>query len=217
MEPLTRRWTVERFQKLYYGLHTERGTWRDTYWLGHPIMKCPLDLWLYQEIIQSTRPNVIVECGTAFGASALYLAGICDLVGRGTVITVDIDVRPHRPEHARIVYIEGSSTDPATVARVREHIPAGARVMVILDSDHAKAHVLAELYTYGGMVSPGCYLVVEDTILNGNPVVPEHGPGPMEAMRDYLKVDRSFLTDERLGGKFLMTFNPKGYLRKVDL
>lgn len=88
--------------------------------------------------------------------------------------------------------------------------------MVILDSDHSKDHVLRELYTYGGMVTPGSYLVVEDTILNGHPVVPDHGPGPMEAMREYLQVDRSFLSD-RGKGKFLMTFNAKGYLKKINL
>lgn len=214
--PALDRTTVEQFQKLYYGLHTQGGTWRNTYWLGVPIMKCPLDLWLYQEMIYEVRPDVIIECGTAFGASALYLASICELVGNGTVITVDIDVRPNRPDHARIVYITGSSTDPTSVEKIKEHIRPDSSVMVILDSDHSKDHVLRELYTYGGMVTPGSYLVVEDTILNGHPVVPDHGPGPMEAMREYLQVDRSFLTDGEKG-KFLMTFNAKGYLKKINL
>lgn len=214
--PALDRMTVEQFQKLYYGLHTQGGTWRNTYWLGVPIMKCPLDLWLYQEMIYEVRPDVIIECGTAFGASALYLASICEIVGNGTVITVDTDVRPNRPDHARIIYITGSSTDPTTVEKIKERIPPDGSVMVILDSDHSKDHVLRELYTYGGMVTPGSYLVVEDTILNGHPVVPDHGPGPMEAMREYLQVDRSFLSD-RGKGKFLMTFNAKGYLKKINL
>lgn len=214
--PAIERATIERFQRLYYGRHTTGGTWRDTFWLGVPTMKCPLDLWLYQEIIHATKPDVIVETGTAFGGSALYLAGVCALAGRGKVVTVDLDPRPNRPKHDRLICVTGSSTDPETVARVKEHIPDGGAVMVILDSDHAKRHVLAELHTYGGMVSPGCYLIVEDTILNGHPVVPDHGPGPMEAMEEYLKIDRSFLTDARMG-KFLMTFNVRGYLRKIDL
>lgn len=89
-------------------------------------------------MIHEVRPDLIIECGTAFGASALYLANMCDLIGNGTVITIDIDTRPKRPQHPRIVYITGSSTDPTTVQQIKRHISPNDSVMVILDSDHSK-------------------------------------------------------------------------------
>jgi cephalosporin hydroxylase len=216
LTPVVQRLTVERFHLLYYGLHAEGGTWRDTYWMGVPLMKCPLDLWLYQEIVYRVRPAVIVETGTAYGGSALYLAHLCDLLGTGAVISVDFIERPGRPTHPRLTYLTGSSTDPAMLAQITARIPAGGTVMVILDSDHSRDHVLQELHVYGPLVTPDSYLIVEDTNLNGHPVMTTLGPGPAEALEEYLKIDRGFVVDTTMS-KFLMTFNPRGYLRKVAI
>jgi cephalosporin hydroxylase len=131
----------------------------------------------------------------------------------GEVLTIDIDDRP-RPEHPRVTYRLGSSTDPDTVAWVYERV-RGRRAMVILDSDHRQAHVAAEIAAYASLVTPGCYLIVEDTNLNGNPVALEQGPGPAEAVHDFLAKDDRFVADtnrERL----LLTFNPGGYLLRVQ-
>lgn len=205
---------MERFHRLYYDLHRFGGTWARTTWLGVPVLKCPLDLWIYQEILDEVRPDLIVETGTAAGGSALYLASLCDVLGRGRVITVDVADRPGRPAHPRLTYLAGSSVAPETLAAVRARIGAGERVLAILDSDHRFAHVLAELRAYGPLVSPGSYLIVEDSNLNGRPVRPGHGPGPAEAIEAFLGETADFVVD-RDREKFLLSFNPGGYLRRV--
>lgn len=181
--------------------------------MGVPVQKTPFDLWIYQEILHDIKPDVIVECGTAFGGSALFMADVCDLIGNGRIITVDIDPVPARPMHSRIEYILGSSIDPAVIEAVREKIKPSEKVMVVLDSAHNKDHVLSEMKLYGPMVSPGSYLIVEDGNLNGHPVMLAAGPGPTEAIKDFLDADALFEVDpskERL----MFTFNPSGYLRK---
>jgi cephalosporin hydroxylase len=202
---------VLRFHDRYYGSRV----WMDTYWRGVPTQKCPLDLWVYQEIIWSTRPDLIVETGTAAGGSALYLASICDLQGHGRVITIDIEDRPDKPRHRRIEYVSGrSSVDPAVVAHVRRRA-SGGQVMVILDADHSRDHVLAELRAYAPMVTAAQYLIVEDTNINGHPVLPEFGPGPMEAVQAFMAENGDFEPDDQRE-KFMLTFNPGAYLRRVS-
>ena len=203
---------VDEFHKLYYNSSAQ--TWGRTYWLGVAAQKCPLDLWIYQEIIFQLRPDLIVETGTADGGSALFLASICDLLGRGKVISIDIEDRTDRPAHKRIEYWLGSSTEEEIVGRVKKEAAGEETVMVILDSDHHHEHVLRELQIYGPLVSPGSYLIVEDTNVNGHPVLPEFGPGPWEAVDDFLRGRDDFIMDERRE-KFFMTFNPKGFLLRV--
>jgi cephalosporin hydroxylase len=178
-----------------------------------PAQKCVFDLWVYQEILHELRPAAIVECGTANGGSALFLASVCDLLGLGKVITVDIVDKPGRPSHERITYVTGSSTDPEVVARVRGLVGNGAPVLVILDSDHERDHVLNELRLYAPLVSAGSYLIVEDSNVNGHPVVSDFGPGPAEAVEQFLVETEEFEVD-RSREKFFLTFNPNGYLRK---
>jgi cephalosporin hydroxylase len=206
---------VALFHRLYYydGLR-RNGTWSDTRWLGVPTQKNPLDLWVYQEILFETRPEIVVETGTASGGSALYLASLCDLLGTGRVISVDIDVVEGRPEHERITYLTGSSTSEEIVAKVREQAAGAASVMVVLDSDHRKGHVLDELRLYSALVTVGGYLVVEDTNINGHPVYRKFGPGPMEAVDEFLRGTSDFVIDTKRE-KFHMTFNPGGYLCRV--
>ena len=146
----------------------------------------PLDLWVYQEILHELRPRFIVECGTAAGGSALFLASVCELLGVGEVVTVDIEERPGRPAHDRITYLRGSSVAEDVVGRVKGLVRDAAPVLVILDSDHSREHVLRELRLYGEIVTPGSYLIVEDTNVNGHPVSELHGPGPMEAVEQFL-------------------------------
>jgi cephalosporin hydroxylase len=202
---------VEAFHRLFYDTHDT--TWKQTFWLGVTVRKCAFDLWTYQEILVDTRPDLIVETGTYLGGSAFYLAGICDLLGHGKVVTVDISAPPGRPRHRRITYHQGSSTDPGIVDRVARRARSAKRVMVVLDSNHSREHVLRELEVYGPLVTPGCYLVVEDTNVNGNPVLPDHGPGPMEAVEEFLATTDDFEVDRSRENR-LLTFNPSGYLRR---
>ena len=203
---------IDAFHHLYYD-YPER-TWNNTYWMGVPTQKCPLDLWVYQEIIFELRPNVIIECGTCRGGSALFLASVCDLIRNGRVFTVDIDPAPSRPKHKRVHYILGSSTDSAVVDRIRREIRPRDRVLAILDSDHSKEHVLNELRAYSPLVTAGSYVIVEDTNINGHPVYPDFGPGPMEAVEEFLSENSDFEVD-RSREKFLMGFNPGGWLRRI--
>jgi len=203
--------TVDRFHRLYYD--SDNRTWKDTFFLGVRTAKCPLDLWIYQELLFELRPELIVECGTAWGGSALYLATMCDLVGTGHVVTIDIADVPGRPEHPRITYVSGSSTDEDIVAMVRRRAGWVRPVLVILDSDHSQAHVEAELDAYADLVTPGSYLVVEDTNVNNHPVLPEFGPGPWEAVDGFLGQHPEF-TPDPTREKFFLTFNPRGFLRR---
>ena len=214
LDPADEQSVVTEFHRLYFDARAFNMTWRNTYFMGHAILKCPLDLWLYQEILHTVRPEVIVETGTAFGGSALYLASMCDLLHAGRVVTVDIEDRPGRPVHPRITYLTGSSVSPDIVDRVRREVGNASPVMVLLDSDHAKDHVQAELEAYGPCVTPGSYLIVEDTNLNGHPVEPTHGPGPMEAVSAFLETRQDFSHDSTMD-KFLLTFNPRGYLKRT--
>lgn len=201
---------VRVFHRLYYGSSSR--TWSNTYWFGTQTQKCPLDLWVYQEILHEVRPAAIVETGTASGGSALFLASLCDLLGTGEIVTVDIDDRP-RPSHPRVTYLSGSSTAPEVVSRVKELVDDRSPVLVILDSDHSQAHVRGELAAYAHLVTSGSYLIVEDSNINGHPVLPQFGPGPMEAIDEFLAGSSDFEID-RSREKFLLTFNPRGFLRR---
>jgi len=212
--PRIARTITNQFHRLYYYTPSPTRTWHKTYWLGLPMYKCPLDLWIYQEIIHELKPDVIIESGTGSGGSALFFASICDLVGKGKVITIDIEENAERRKHARIKYVIGSSTSDKTLAVVRDSIGADDRVLVVLDSDHSMPHVLAELRCYSKLVTDGSYLIVEDTNINGHPVSPQFGPGPMEAVEAFLSEDDRFVVD-REREKFFLSFNPHGYLKKV--
>ena len=200
---------TDAFHRLYY----DTAVWKDTYWLGVPTQKCPLDLWVYQEILFEQQPDLIVETGTAHGGSALYMACVCDQLGRGEIVTVDIFPIGDRPRHDRVTYVTGSSTAPEVTAEVERLAESRERVLVILDSDHARDHVIEELRIYGRLVTPGGYIIVEDTNVNGHPVFREHGPGPMEALELFTTETDEFEIDATRE-KFFLTFNPRGFLRK---
>lgn len=200
---------VDAFHKLFY---SSENTWRDTRWLGVPVYQNPLDMWVLQEIIHETRPDVIIETGTAAGGSALFYVSIFG----GKVISIDTQERL-RPvfTHERIHFIKGFSTD----VNIREQVctlVAGQRVMVILDSDHTTENVAREMELYAPLVTLDCYLVVCDTNLGGNPIQnPEvPGAGPMGAVQDYLDTHVDFRVDHECE-KFYLTFFPGGWLRRV--
>jgi cephalosporin hydroxylase len=202
---------VTGFHRLFYYSHK---TWRHTFWLGTQTLKCPFDLWVYQEILFELKPDIIVESGTGLGGSALFLASICDLLGRGKVITIDVGTAEGRPAHERITYIVGSSISERTVEKVKELVDHERKVLVILDSDHSKEHVLRELTIYSKIVSIGSYIIVEDTNINGHPVDPDFGPGPAEAVQQFLKENKNFKVDQNRE-KYYVSFNAGGYLRRI--
>lgn len=185
-----------------------------TRWMGVQLLKCPFDLWVYQEILHAHQPDLVIETGTFEGGSALYMSHIMDLIGKGRIVTVDIDEKPNRPQHERITYITGSSTDPAIIDQVKGHIRPGEKVMVILDSYHGCDHVFRETELYHGFVSPGCYMIVEDTNINNHPVLPSFGPGPMEAVDLFMAKNKQFVIDPECE-RYDVSMNPRGYLKRV--
>jgi cephalosporin hydroxylase len=206
--------TVDRFHELYY--NSAARTWRNTWWMGIRTYKCPLDLWIYQEILSEVRPDLVIECGTAEGGTALYIAHILDLIGKGDVITVDLVPATNPPSHPRIHYVHGSSTDPAIVRFLEDAARGKGAVIVILDSVHTREHVAEELRLYHSLVTTSSYLIVEDTNINGHPVYSDHGPGPMEAVREFLSGRDDFFADTSKE-KFFLSFNPDGYLKRRKL
>jgi cephalosporin hydroxylase len=206
---------VRDFHDLY--CHSRDRTWANTRWFGVPVIKCPFDLWAYQELLFQLKPDVILETGTHMGGSAYFMASMCDMIGRGRIITVDIGDAPDRPTHPRINYMIGSSTDPEMVTHVNEAIAEGGgeTVMVVLDSNHHRDHVMEEMRLYSPLVSPGSYMIVEDTNINSWRPEDRRRPGPLEAVHDFLAQDDRFEID-RSWEKFFVTFNPSGFLRRRD-
>jgi cephalosporin hydroxylase len=207
--------SAEEFHKLFYETAFAKGDAWNPKWLGVAALKCPFDLWVYQEILHDIKPDLVIETGTARGGSALFLASVLDLLGSGALVAIDIVRRPEWPTHPRITYLTGSSTSAAIMDQVRARVAGRPRVMVILDSDHSKNHVLDELRLYSPLVTKGSYLIVEDTNINGRPVFPDFGPGPGEAVDDFLVANTAFERDPSRE-RFFVTFNPGGYLRRVQ-
>jgi len=206
---------VERFADLYHDLRDQ--TLGRTRWLGITIVKAPTDLVILQEIIAETRPNLIIETGVLAGGSAYYMASLLDLLRiEGEVVGIDVDlsaVTPNIAQHPKIELIEGSSTDPRIVDELRERAN-GRRVMVDLDSDHSAEHVRQELRDLAPLVTPHCYLVVEDTWM-GRTVRFDQGAGPADALAEWLEEGQPFEVD-RWRERLLFTHNPGGYLRRLD-
>lgn len=183
-------------------------------WLGRPIWQNVLDLWITQEVIAQLRPALIIECGTNRGGSALFYAHLFDLMGHGRVITVDVE-KMHDLSHPRVTWLLGSSVDPAIVAEMHKAaLAASGPVFVILDSDHRAAHVAAELEAYGPMVTPGSYLLVQDGVIDTLPAFRHGRPGPLPAIRAFLKRHQEFEVQRTLGERFIITHHPMGWLRR---
>jgi cephalosporin hydroxylase len=203
-------------------------------WMGRPIIQYPQDIVAMQEIIWSVQPDLIIETGIAHGGSLVFSASMLELNAAcggpadGSVLGVDIDIRPHNraaiehhPLFRRISMIEGSSVAPDVVARVHAAAAAKHRVLVCLDSNHTEAHVLAELEAYAPLTSVGSYCVVFDTIVEDLPAdaYPDRpwapGNSPKSAVRKYLKNHPEFVDDETLDHKLLISVAPGGYLRRT--
>jgi cephalosporin hydroxylase len=201
-------------------------------WMGAPIIQMPADIVATQEVIWATKPDVIVETGVARGGSVIFYASMLALLGKGKVVGVDIDIRAHNrdtierhPMANRITLIEGSSSDPETIARVKAEIPDGASVMLVLDSDHSKNHVLAELRALSPLVTQGQFLIVADTLLGRlkpeqTPRARSHlwppGDEPLAAVRKFLGENDRFRPDEEINPKMIFSSSPGGYLRCIS-
>lgn len=186
-----------------------------TTYFGVKALKNPFDHWLYQELIHERQPDVIIEIGNASGGSTLSLAHLCDLSGKGRVIALDVSHRAVPAQvkaHRRITFIEGDACQ--NFGEVEKLIAADERVLIIEDSSHTYQNTLDVLNTYAVLLKPGDYFIVEDSICHhGLDLGPN--PGPYEAIETFLERNRDFITD-RSRESFLITWNPKGYLKRID-
>jgi cephalosporin hydroxylase len=196
-------------------------------WLGIPIIQLPEDILMVQELIWKNRPDVIVESGVAHGGALVLYASLLELLGRGRVVGVDIEIRKYNrlaieshPTSKRITLIEGSSTDAATVDAVKALIRPGERVMVMLDSNHTRDHVRAELELYAPLVGPGGYVVVFDEVMPMVADAPNGKPtwdidNPESAVRAFLAAHPEFEVD-RAYERLSVTYCRGGFLRRTD-
>lgn len=202
-------------------------------WLGRPVIQLPEDMIRIQEVLHRVEPDVIVECGVAHGGALVYYASLCKLAGRGRVVGIDIEIRPHNraaieahPLSELITLVEGSSIDPETVAAAAAGIQSGEKVIVILDSNHTRAHVRAELEAYAPLVSVDSYLVVMDGIMRLVADTPRGSvewadDNPIAAVDEFVDEHPEFLVEQppwpfnESDLRANVTHWPRGYLRRI--
>lgn len=185
-------------------------------WMGRRVWKNVLDAWIYQEIIWEVQPDVIVEIGGKYGGSTLFLANMLDIIGRGRVVSIEIDRSNDDVEHPRIIKLTGASGDAFILKKTRD-LCLSKRVMVVQDGDHRKPQVLQDLENYSGLVSVGSYFIIEDGIVDlfhaGDGLGFEN-EGPLAAVEAFLETHGNFEVDANRE-RYLLTYNPKGYLKKI--
>jgi cephalosporin hydroxylase len=203
-----------------FHIHYEKNRlWENTRWLGVPIWKLPFDAFVIQDLIYKIRPNIIIEAGTGKGGSSVFYASIQKLldIKDRNVITIDIKDNMFVADYLNlnIVPLKGSSLNPDILKFVDLYALPELTTMVILDSWHSYDHVLEEMKIYSNYVSVGSYMIVEDSHVSGHPIKWEWGDeGPYEAIEDFIKNNNNFTIDKSCE-KFIMTFNPSGYLLKT--
>lgn len=225
---LNDRQVIKRFTDIY----ARSEVWRQTTWLGVVSAQTPCDNWVMQEIIYDIKPDFIIETGTFLGGSSLYYATVLNQVNKnGRVITVDIEDRRDKKVleselvKERVDFIKGDSVSNEVIAAISEKVK-NHRVLVTLDSLHTKDHVLKELELYSQFVSPGSYIVVQDTYWDLMPRSmkkelvargwrTETQQGPLEAVKEFLKTNKNFAIDKSKE-KYLLTWYSSGYLKRAE-
>lgn len=202
-------------------------------WLGRPIIQLPEDMFRLQEVIFQLQPDVIIETGVAHGGSLVFYAGLCRLIGKGRVVGIDVDIRPHNrvalERHALsdlITLIEGDSTSDPTLEKVKAHVGSAEVVIALLDSNHSKAHVMAELDAYAPFLTPGSYIVVMDGIMEKLVGAPRSQPdwgenNPRRAALEWLTTHPEFTMEEPAFAfnegevRHRVTYWPDAFIRRL--
>jgi len=216
---ISKNW-FEKGYKYQYSYHFE--------WLGRPIIQYPQDILALQEIIWSVKPDLIIETGIAHGGSLIFSASMLELLGKGTVLGIDIDIRKQNKieikKHKmskRIKMLEGSSIDEKIIQKTKSIVKNKKKILVILDSNHTHEHVLKELEIFSSFVSKGSYLIVFDTIIDDMPKKLllnrpwKNNNNPKSAVREFLKTNKQFEIDIEIEKKLLVTAAPCGYLKRI--
>jgi cephalosporin hydroxylase len=197
-------------------------------WLGRPIVQYPQDIVAIQEIIYKVQPDLIIETGIAHGGSLILHASICELIGKGEVLGIDIDIREHNRQEIvrhrmsrRISMIQGSSIDKAVVEQVAVKAKGKEKILVMLDSNHTHDHVLEEMRAYSPFVTKDSYLLVFDTIVEDLPgdIYTNRpwsvGDNPKTAVREFLKTNKNFIIDRTMDNQLLISVAPEGFLKRI--
>lgn len=220
---LSKKWLLQSL-KHQYSYHFR--------WLGLPIIQYPQDIIATQELIWEVKPDLIIETGIARGGSLIFSASILEIIGKGSVLGIDIDIRKHNkiaikkhPLSKRITMIEGSSIDEKVVNKVKTIAKTKKRVMLFLDSNHTYEHVFKELELYSSLVKKGSYIIVFDTIIDD---IPNNWWGkhistrpwnkknnPKSAVKDFILKNNRFKIDHTIDDKILLTAAPSGYLKCI--
>jgi cephalosporin hydroxylase len=188
--------------------------WQDATWLGHRIESAPTDLMAYQQAIASVRPDWIIDVGSADPGRTVFLASMCDLIDHGRVLSVGASGGEHGevPDHPRIRRLDGEPAADDVVTQVRATVGDGSALVVF---GRARNDVIMRLFElYSPLVSVGSYVIVTDTVVNGNPVWTGFGPGPMEAVKILVQRHGEFYADPDME-RFALTFNPGGFLKRI--
>lgn len=177
-------------------------------WMGRPVIQLPEDMIRTQEVISALKPDLIIETGVAHGGSLVFYASLCKALEKGRIVGVDIEIRPHNraaieahPLASYITLIEGNAVAPEIVAQVKAQVKPGEKVLVLLDSNHTYAHVLAELEAYASLVPVGSYIVATDGIMFDLHDVPRgHAEwttdNPRDAARDFVAKNPNFVIEQ---------------------
>lgn len=215
-----------------------RSGWDNKYvygfsWMGRPVIQLPEDMLRIQEVIYRLRPDVVIETGIAHGGSLVFYASLMKAMDKGRVIGVDIEIRPHNRQaieahemYERITMVEGSSVDASVVAQVKGLLAPGERCLVLLDSNHSRQHVLAELRAYAAFVAVDSYIVACDGIMQEVVGGERTQPGwatdnPQSAVRDFLSERDDFVLEEPMfpfnEGRITerVTYWPNAFLRRI--
>lgn len=216
---LSRKWFDKAFS-YEYSFHFS--------WLGRPIIQFPQDMIAIQEIVWRTKPDLIIETGIAHGGSLIFSASILELIGKGRVLGIDIDIRKHNKKaienhflFKRITMIEGSSLDKKVAEKVYRFARGKRKVLLLLDSFHTHDHVLKELELYSPLVKKNNYVVVFDTVVEDMPTSSSaerpwgKGNNPKTAVKQFLKNNKRFKVDKEIEKKLLITSCPDGFLKCV--
>lgn len=203
-------------------------------WFGRPMIQLPEDMLRVQEVLYKVKPTVIVETGVAHGGSLIFYASLCKAMDRGRIIGVDIEIRPHNraaiEAHELFSYIdliEGNSTSPQVVDQVRSMIGPNDTVFVMLDSNHAKQHVLDELRAYAPMISKGSYIVAADGIMADVVGAPRTNSdwtwnNPRTALAEFVTEDPRFILEEPAFVfnegivRDRVTYWPSAFLKRIE-
>jgi cephalosporin hydroxylase len=206
-EMTLKEWTIH---------HQNQIAFEKCHWMGVRALKNPCDAWVYQEIVYDVRPDVILEIGSMWGGSTLFMAHLLQILGKGMVISLDIDRTRFSAKHDRIRLVTGSSFSPDVIRQVYG-LCKGQSVLVIQDGAHDKEGVLKDLRNYSKLVSVNSYFIVEDGVqdlFRPGDGIGTYEEGPLAAVEQFLAENQDFVVDSERE-RYIMTYNPRGFLKRI--